>query len=548
MAQTNTTLILAAKDYMANATYNDQMFPIRGKPSLAWVMEDFYEKDNVIVVLDKNNEITQKYLNKHYPLVRKVLIDINDELEKRKSFSILSSLLAGLSAVSSPNGNLKLILGDTLCRGYEKYTGNSILISSDFSSSERWCLIEKDDNNFITDFFDKKTGLDIKNKYAVVGQYQFTDIEFLHKLTQNALDNRKRQLSDILQDYKKEHPLKAIHTQVWFDLGHKAGIIKAQNYLFNSRDFNNLYADPIAGTITKISSKRQKLEDEYEWYKNLPDKLKILAPRPVEFKENINNAVLTMEIYGYPALSELFILGNLDIEEWELIIERLFQIHQLFEDYTANMDKENFYDLYLHKTWQRLKELQGQNPYWQHLWKYEHIIINGVKYKNIRFFETRLNQAIEELIATVKPTVMHGDYCFSNILFDTNSFLCKVVDPRGRMKEQTIYGDPRYDIAKLRHSVVGGYDYAVHGLFNLSEDRNEFGISDNYPHFQSDLTIYFDKLTEKFGYKLFEIKLIEALLFMSMIPLHKDSIERQKIFYLKAIKKINELFTGEKDD
>ena len=179
---------------------------------------------------------------------------------------------------------------------------------------------------------------------------------------------------------------------------------------------------------------------------------------------------------------------------------------------------------------------------WKKLWQYETIILNGKTYKKIRYFEKKLNEAIEHLIQTVKPTVMHGDYCFSNILFDTNSFLCKLIDPRGRLHDQTIYGDPRYDIAKLRHSVVGAYDYAVHGLFRLTEEKNNFIVTDNYPVFQDKLTSYFDKMVIQFGYQLDEIKLIEALLFTSMIPLHKDSMERQKLFYLKAVLKINDIF------
>ena len=137
---------------------------------------------------------------------------------------------------------------------------------------------------------------------------------------------------------------------------------------------------------------------------------------------------------------------------------------------------------------------------------------------------------------------MHGDYCFSNILFDMNSFICRLIDPRGRIHDQTIYGDPRYDIAKLRHSVVGGYDFIVHGLFNLNEKENCFEIKKTQPYFQTQLTQIFDEYTIKYGYNLDEIKLIEALLFTSMIPLHKDNIQRQKVFYLIAVEKINNIF------
>lgn len=540
----STTIILAATQHMPVSGYDSHMLPIRGKPCIAWVIDEFYQKDNVVLVLDKNNTKVMDYIEHRYPEIKIVGVTEEDEINKYHMFSILNSLNAGLSKVKENETSLKIVLGDTLCRtgGYNNFASDMILVSEDFDSSDRWCLVETNENNQAKEFYDKKPNLPTKGKFAVVGYYQLNDVKLLKNIVDKCIEAKKKQISDVLSEYMKIHAITCNKVENWFDLGHRAGIIKAQNNFFNSRDFNSLYTNQITGTITKISSKIQKLRDEYDWYKNLPDELKVLSPRPIGFEENLNDAALTMEMYGYPALSELFILGNLSIEEWKLIIKRLFEVHQVFEKHKGNLDKENFYDLYLHKTWQRLKDLREQNPYWEKMWQYDDIIVNGQKYKNIRFFETKLVQKIDELVQSVDVSVMHGDYCFSNILFDTNSFLCRLIDPRGRLHDQTIYGDSRYDIAKLRHSVVGGYDYAVHGLFELVEKGNEFTVANNYPDFQEKLTDYFDEMTEQFGYDSAQIKLIEALLFTSMIPLHKDSMERQKLFYLKAVKKLNELF------
>lgn len=43
-----------------------------------------------------------------------------------------------------------------------------------------------------------------------------------------------------------------------------------------------------------------------------------------------------------------------------------------------------------------------------------------------------------------------------------------------------------------------------------------------------------------YSYNPQEIKFIEGLLFLSMIPLHKDNFSRQKVFYLKAIELLND--------
>ena len=121
-------------------------------------------------------------------------------------------------------------------------------------------------------------------------------------------------------------------------------------------------------------------------------------------------------------------------------------------------------------------------------------------------------------------------------------YIFKLIDPRGRFKTQSIYGDPRYDIAKLRHSIVGLYDFIIAGLYKLTclgDCSYNFQIST--PVLTEKLEPFFDELVVGYGYNRREIKLIEALLFLTMIPLHKDDIQRQKAFYLTAIKKLNEV-------
>ena len=42
-------------------------------------------------------------------------------------------------------------------------------------------------------------------------------------------------------------------------------------------------------------------------------------------------------------------------------------------------------------------------------------------------------------------------------------------------------------------------------------------------------------------WNLDEIKMIEGLLFISMLPLHKDNLERQFAFYSIGIQRLNEI-------
>ena len=74
--------------------------------------------------------------------------------------------------------------------------------------------------------------------------------------------------------------------------------------------------------------------------------------------------------------------------------------------------------------------------------------------------------------------VLHGDFCFSNILYDFRSSKIKTIDPRGMTPDghQTIYGDICYDIAKLSHSVLGLYDWIVAGYYEVSIKNNKIKL------------------------------------------------------------------------
>jgi thiamine kinase-like enzyme len=223
------------------------------------------------------------------------------------------------------------------------------------------------------------------------------------------------------------------------------------------------------------------------------------------------------------------------------ILEKLFKLHKNFEKYTIESDKKSLLWLYFDKTAERLDELKAQNSYWQKLLDKEYEIINGKKYRGILALRNGIEEFAKELSENASETIVHGDYCFSNILFDSSNYVFKLIDPRGRLNaEASIYGDPRYDIAKLRHSVVGLYDFIVQGLFKITETQDGFEYKILTTANYSILEKVFDNLIAQNDFQVREIKFIEGLLFLSMIPLHKDDFERQKMFYIKAIELLND--------
>lgn len=516
------------------------MLPLRGKPIIWWQLNNLKTRGigDMILVLNKDDFRLANYVKD----ICSELLNIKIVFINRKK-PILSSLKSALKEADL-NLPTRVILGDTFLTSDFPNDTDLFLTSKSVSFSDYWCLVDKNKNEKIENFYDKKKGLDLSDKEALIGYYSFSDTKLLYNCTKKARLFRKKELSAAFILYKEQHPIKTELASGWFDLGHTSGLIKAKNNLFNARDFNSIKVDTNLGLLTKSSTKIQKLEDEANWYNMLPSDIQVLCPRFISFEKKSDHAVLTQELYGYPSLSELFLSSDINFEDWKLILEKLFNVHKYFEKYSVESDKELINWLYKTKTKERVNELCAQNEFWAQILAKDTIKINNKEYKNFPLLTKFIDEFADEISRNATMTIVHGDYCFSNILFDSSNYTFKLIDPRGRLKNtRTIYGDPRYDIAKLRHSICGLYDFVVNGLCKLNCENDNFEYEILAENDYSKLQNAFDNLVVENGFDLTEIKFIEVLLFLSMVPLHKDDLKRQKVFYLKAVKLLNEVIT-----
>jgi len=129
----------------------------------------------------------------------------------------------------------------------------------------------------------------------------------------------------------------------------------------------------------------------------------------------------------------------------------------------------------------------------------------------------------------------HGDLCFSNILYHKESNFLKFIDPRGGESASEIYLDEYYDLAKLSHSILGGYDFVVSGLYSIELGR-DFQIKINSVLFDSNIEQkkIFKTMVEENNYDYTFVRLCEASLFLSMLPLHADDPNRMLAFLITA--------------
>lgn len=236
-----------------------------------------------------------------------------------------------------------------------------------------------------------------------------------------------------------------------------------------------------------------------------------------------------MEYYAYHTVHELFVNGDLNIYQWESIFRRIKFIIDDFKRYKVTDVNiiPSLEDMYLNKTIQRFNKLR-KNVAFENFFT-EAIFINGNAYKPLNEIIDQLKILIPKMLYDVTEfNIIHGDLCFANMLVDNNFNFIKVIDPRGKFGSFDIYGDIRYEVAKILHSVDGKYDFIIKDLFEITHKGNSIDYSIQNKNETLNLKMVFlDVFKDEIGENMKKVELIEALLFLSMIPLHSENLDHQ---------------------
>ncbi|MBF0408328.1 MAG: hypothetical protein HQM10_13340 [Candidatus Riflebacteria bacterium] len=328
----------------------------------------------------------------------------------------------------------------------------------------------------------------------------------------------------------------------WHDFGHLDTYYSSKKTFFlNRRYFNTIKIDRFKGVLRKTSTETRKFLDEILWYLKLPKGLQHIAPRVFDFSLEFERPFVELEFYGYPALNDVFLYGNFHIGLWnQILIAIKSLISELFK-YQYNPTDDNVLsasmkDMYEEKTRSRLQKI-NDNPLFEVFYQ-KNLKINGKDCLNLPETLSMMGTIAEKIKLYEKRcfSIIHGDLCLSNILFDQRNNIVRVIDPRGRFGNLELYGDMRYDIAKLVHSFEGDYDFIVNGLFEIRTDMNEIFLNvflnENHLRVRE---LFSNWLRKNWNDDLLGIQYIESMLFLSMVPLHADSPDSQKAFMAKGL-------------
>jgi len=436
-----------------------------------------------------------------------------DVLNVPVGLSLADSVLFSINVIGANNTTVRVLHGDTYLPKVPR--GEDVLA---LASTQ--------------DFYDWEVETSGANDELVwCGYFAFSNSQ---ELVKNLTICRGNFVKAVRQYFAKQDTDKPVIEQ-WFDLGHINTFYKTRAKITTQRSFNEL---EISDThVYKSGTPHHKIVAEGIWFQSLPVRLRGFVPQFMEQGVRNDKPYYVIEFLYLAPLNELFVNGNNPLFFWKKIFRHLKSwLYACTEQFPSeqlghvNAGRE---DLIVRKTASRLAAFCDAMNFDMD----ETVIVNKITMPSIREVMTHCSSLA--LSKKVLPGILHGDLCFSNILYDSRADMVKLIDPRAIdfNNEFTLYGDISYDIAKINHSIIGLYDYIIAGAFSIETNgRLDF-----------TLDIFQDERINRLQKSYLEETLLPnvtaqdympltILLFLSMLPLHSDNKERQIALFANAFR------------
>lgn len=282
--------------------------------------------------------------------------------------------------------------------------------------------------------------------------------------------------------------------------------------LIKTRPFNRISVKGEILTKEPLDEQGRKLAiRESAWYEKAKEKGITGIPRIYETQP------LQMEYIKGRNIYECDLDKKKKREVLEKLINTLSDLHSMGR---IPWDSASVKEAYFDKTLSRLSKVENLVPFA----KEKTINVNGRDCRNVFYHKDELEKKLEKL-NPAPFCFIHGDCTFSNLML-RDSGEPVLIDPRGYFGFTELYGDERYDWAKLYYSIVGNYDkfnlkkfvldiggHSITGgevIKDLEQGEIRLSIESNG---WEDLERDFFELT---GADEYEIKLLHAVIWLSL--------------------------------
>lgn len=313
---------------------------------------------------------------------------------------------------------------------------------------------------------------------------------------------------------------------------------------FIARAYNSFEINKNTNSSIFKRSNEGRLRDEINYYLNLPEELKVFFPRVFSSKTEAVPFELELEYYAYSNLGNAA-FSNKSSDFWRQTFASIGLYLKNCSQFTSSLSRSDSEAMFIKKTESEYKNLVSKFEYFDGLTNYPELIFNGRKLKSIDVIWPTISNFVKKSLFSENSQIIHGDLCFSNILFGinetNNDLIIKLIDPRGTFGASVLFGDIYYDLAKLSHSCNGGYEYFINDKFFIDTKDNccDLVFIDD---FRKNSQAAFADFVESNSFDKLKIKTIEGLIFVGMCARHYDSLDRQKAMFFTGLDLLNDVY------
>ncbi len=328
-------------------------------------------------------------------------------------------------------------------------------------------------------------------------------------------------------------------TPAFVDVADLTNLVDYLSGALGARHFNSVKRS--AGNIVKFSRNKAKIKAEHDYFHLLPGAMKRWLVMPFDYSETELGASYTMERLMLLDMGQQWINGGMRVEEFRRFLEDIFRFidERPRKKVTREQARANFDSLYRTKVEERFKEFQALDNY-----RFvDDMVRSATGLPSLESVYEQYYALLDEVSPAIPEfeCIGHGDSCFSNILYDRRTRLLKLIDPKGATAEAQLYADPMYDIAKLSHSIMGGYDFISNGLYDITLGADlKLHLHTPEAMYPEYARLFVNELSTR-DFDPRAVRLLEVSLFLSMLPLHRDNPRNVLAFVLVAINILQEV-------
>lgn len=507
--------------------FNKALLPIGFKAVITHVIEKFPKDTEFVIAIGHQGKLLKEYLSIAHPKNKFKFVKIDKIIGPGSGPGY--SLLQCRSYLQCPFiiSTVDTIILEKVPEPTVNWLG--VAMVDDTSRFNSVKIIK----GFAVNMLDKVAS---DNTHAFIGLCGIKDYKIFWKALKNnnSLIKGELQLSSGLKTLIESKNGMRAEKFTWFDTGDIENYIKAKQY-FN-KDIENFDFSKTDEYIYFVNNNVIKYFKDETLVEKRVKRAEILKGFVPKISKSSNHFIF------YKMIKGITLYNNLNYQSFNAFLKWLKE--QFWKEYhLEGEDRKIFQDacrkFYYNKTLERTKKYfkitKTRDTYYY---------VNGYKVDPVYNLLDKINwQLLEDGVVTR----FHGDLQFDNVLATTNKkspFI--LLDWRTDFGGLLEYGDLYYDLAKMYGGLILPYNLIKKGMFSFSKKRSlvTFDFSSTY------LIDHFKHLYEKFiidaGYDLKKIKILTALIFLNMSPLHNypfnlllhhlGKLELQQILFADEIK------------